>query len=74
MSDLRDISDISGSDLGLGEKADVFSTKATIIFIKPEPLWYPACPSANCNKKVVEENDGWRCEKCDELYPSPEYR
>ena len=34
-----------------------------------------ACPSAECNKKVIEEGDGaYRCEKCNKTYPDFKYR
>lgn len=37
-------------------------------------MYYPACPSEGCNKKVLESGTGWRCEKCDRSYPEPDYR
>ncbi|KAG0053782.1 Replication factor A protein 1 [Gryganskiella cystojenkinii] len=53
-----------------------FETKGTIVMMgKPENTYaYPACPTPNCNKKVTQENDGWRCEKCNRTHPEPEYR
>jgi len=43
--------------------------------MKKENLSYPACPGDKCGKKVhMEDNDSWRCEKCDRLYPAPDYR
>lgn len=34
-----------------------------------------ACPSAECNKKVIEEGHGaYRCEKCNKTYPDFKYR
>ena len=36
---------------------------------------YQACPSEDCNKKVIEEGDGsYRCEKCNKTYPEFKYR
>ncbi|KAF8651467.1 hypothetical protein AX16_004766 [Volvariella volvacea WC 439] len=55
-------------------KAEFFSTRATILHIKSENLSYPACPTPNCNKKVNEVHDGWRCEKCDKSFSAPEHR
>ena len=33
-----------------------------------------ACPSADCNKKVVDEGGEYRCEKCNRTYPDYQYR
>ncbi len=35
-------------------KADYFGCKGVVAFIKKDNLMYKACPSAECNKKVVE--------------------
>ncbi|KAM0792535.1 hypothetical protein ACM66B_005204 [Microbotryomycetes sp. NB124-2] len=63
------------AQLGMGERPDYFSTRATISYIKPENLSYPACPTEKCNKKMTltDDND-WRCERCDKSFPSPDYR
>jgi replication factor A1 len=65
-------------DEGLGtnpEKQDYFNIRATVVYIKQENLFYTACPSDNCNKKVTLEGDNsWRCEKCDRTYPEPQRR
>ena len=38
-------------------------------------LLHQACPSAECNKKVVDNgNDTYRCEKCAKDYPNYKYR
>jgi replication factor A1 len=65
-------------DEGLGmdsEKADFFSLKASIQYIKQDNFCYPACLSEGCNKKVLEIEPGqWRCERCDKNHPKPQYR
>ena len=63
-------------DQGLGtEDVAYFTLKATVVFIKRENFCYPACSSAECNKKVTDMGDGtWRCEKCDVSHPRPQYR
>ena len=66
---------VKDEGLGMTEKADYFSCRASVGYIKQDAVSYPACPSSGCNKKVVEDSDGgWRCEKCDKVYPAPEYR
>merc|ERR1719471_1588754 len=36
---------------------------------------YQACPTPDCNKKVVQESGSeYRCEKCDKVYPNFKYR
>lgn len=72
---LKTLLQVKEENLGMGETPDYFSTKATIIYIKQESFSYPACLSADCNKKVVEEQPGeWQCARCEKTYPKPEYR
>ena len=33
---------------------------------------YPGCPE--CKKKMVNDENGWRCEKCSKQYPEPTWR
>ncbi|KAI8136441.1 replication factor-A protein [Fennellomyces sp. T-0311] len=58
--------------LGQSDRADYFSAKATIVFLKQENCAYPACPE--CRKKTLQDETGWRCEKCDKSYPEPQWR
>ncbi|KIW03005.1 uncharacterized protein PV09_05663 [Verruconis gallopava] len=62
--------------LGLDpDKAEYFTLKATIVYIKQDNIYYPACPSPDCNKKITElEPENWRCEKCEKSFPKPQYR
>lgn len=61
--------------LGMGDKADYFSTKAYILYAKKDNALYMACPGENCNKKVVDQNDGtYRCEKCARNYANFKWR
>ncbi|KAI0306720.1 replication factor-a protein [Multifurca ochricompacta] len=73
-SDMRTINDVREAQLGMSDKPDFFSTRATIMHIKTDNILYPACPTPQCNKKVTESHDGWRCEKCDRSFEKPEYR
>lgn len=62
-------------DLGSGEKPDYFQVKALVHIIRENNAVYKACPQADCNKKVVDnENGTYRCEKCNAEYPNFKYR
>lgn len=62
-------------NLGMGDKADYFTSKATVLYMKKDNCLYKACPTAECNKKVIDEGDGnYRCEKCNKTYPNFKYR
>lgn len=73
-AEIRSLNDVKTSELGMSDKVDTFSSRATIMHIKGDNIAYPACPSQGCNKKVIQMGDSWRCEKCDKSYPAPEYR
>ncbi|KAJ7709439.1 hypothetical protein B0H17DRAFT_998734 [Mycena rosella] len=75
-SEIRSLTDVKQSELGVGDQVDYFSTRATVLFVKAEPMWYPACQKPDCNKKVTENEEGsaWRCEKCNTSWPKPQYR
>lgn len=61
--------------LGMGDKADYFSAKAYVLYAKKDNSMYMACPGENCNKKVIDQNDGtYRCEKCSKNYPNFKWR
>ncbi len=75
MAERRNIAQIKDENLGMSEKPDYFNVRATVVYIKQDNLYYTACPSDGCNKKVTLDNDNnWRCEKCDRSYEQPEYR
>lgn len=58
-----------------GDQADYYSVKASVVLIRKENCLYPACPTANCNKKVVDLNNGmYRCEKCNQEYDNFNWR
>ncbi|PFH54257.1 hypothetical protein AMATHDRAFT_72762 [Amanita thiersii Skay4041] len=73
-SEAMSLQDVKKLQLGMHDKTDFFSTKATIVHIKSENLWYPGCPVPNCSKKVVDDNGNWRCERCNQSFSKPEYR
>ncbi|XP_075892468.1 replication protein A 70 kDa DNA-binding subunit [Nelusetta ayraudi] len=71
----KTLSDVKNEHLGHGEKADYFTCIATIVFLRKENCLYQACPSQDCNKKVVDQQNGmFRCEKCDKEFPNFKYR
>lgn len=74
--EMKTLQAIKEENLGMNDdgRADFFTTRATIIHIKADNVMYPACGSDNCSKKVNEEHDGWRCEKCNKTFPKPNYR
>ncbi|CAB1348998.1 unnamed protein product [Coregonus sp. 'balchen'] len=56
----KTLTDIKTEHLGHGDK---------------ENCLYQACPSQDCNKKVVDQQNGmFRCEKCDKEFPNFKYR
>lgn len=73
-NEFRLLSEIQELDLGKGDKPDYFSTRATVIQIKPDPILYAACPVQGCNKKVTQMDDLWRCDKCNKSHDAPNYR
>jgi len=71
----KTLADVKTEHLGHGDKADYFSCTATIVYLKKENCLYQACPSQDCNKKVVDQQNGmYRCEKCDKEFPNFKYR
>jgi replication factor A1 len=75
-NEMRTLNDAKNSNVDTSEKPEYFSARATVMNVKPDNIAYPACPKEGCNKKVIEDpsENQWRCEKCDRLYPAPEYR
>ncbi|KZP17889.1 replication factor-a protein [Athelia psychrophila] len=73
-TEIRDLMDVKQNQLGEDERVDFFSARATVMHIKSDNMWYPACPSQGCNKKVTDVGGSWRCEKCDKSFDKPEHR
>jgi len=69
----KSFSEIKATDLQ--GKPDYFCARGTIMFIKKDNCMYKACPSTDCNKKVIEMGPSeFRCEKCNKVYPNYKYR
>jgi replication factor A1 len=61
--------------MGMGDKADYFTCTSTILYARKENSMYMACPGENCNKKVIDQNDGtYRCEKCAKNFENFKWR
>lgn len=57
------------------DKPDYYTTKAMVMFIRKENCMYMACPSDNCNKKLVDQGNGlYRCEKCNQEFSNFKWR
>lgn len=72
--DYKTIAQVKEEHLGTSDEADYFNLKATVVYIRQENFAYEACQSENCNKKVLEIDDQWRCERCEKSFPRPQYR
>ncbi|KAG5269201.1 hypothetical protein AALO_G00199390 [Alosa alosa] len=71
----KTLADVKNEHLGHGEKADYFSCIGTVVHLRKENCLYQACASKDCNKKVVDQQNGmYRCEKCDKEFPEFKYR
>ncbi|CAN9510899.1 unnamed protein product [Ophioblennius macclurei] len=71
----KTLTDVKNEHLGHREKGDYFSCVATVVFLRKENCLYQACPSQDCNKKVLDQQNGtFRCEKCDREFPNFKYR
>lgn len=70
----KTFAEVNAADMS-SAPAQYFSTKATIVFVKKDNCMYKACPSSDCNKKVIAESESeFRCEKCNKTYPNFQYR
>ena len=73
-SDIRSLDEVKQAGYGMPDKPEYFSARATVMHIKADNISYPACPTLNCNKKVIEMGNSWRCEKCNQSFEAPEHR
>lgn len=69
------IGEAVAAKLGCGDKAEYFNTYATIMHVRTERCVYKACPTPDCQKKVIDQNTGqYRCEKCNKEFDGFKYR
>lgn len=71
-----DFMGVKARGLGSTDKPDYYQCKATINLVKnSNQSFYKACPTPDCNKKVVEDgSSSYRCEKCNADFPNYKYR
>ncbi|KAI0987217.1 hypothetical protein GJ496_008993 [Pomphorhynchus laevis] len=71
---LKNLGQIDKND-NSDEQADYFNLKCVIIGSRKENALYKSCPNAECNKKVIDQNDGtYRCEKCNKATSDYKWR
>lgn len=76
----KSVAAVKNEQMGMGEKPEYVTVKASIGFVKKEAdPWYPACSNAisngnSCNKKMILNGNSWVCERCQISKPSPDYR
>lgn len=62
-------------NLGAGDKPDYYQVKGFIHNIRSTNSFYKACPTPDCNKKVVDQDNGtYRCDKCNVETSNFKYR
>lgn len=67
--------DVEERQLGSSERGDYFTILGCLTFINTENAIYKACPLEQCNKKLIDQENGlYRCEKCDKEFPNYKYR
>ncbi|CAG9818455.1 unnamed protein product [Phaedon cochleariae] len=67
--------EVQDQNLGNADKGDYYQVMGTILLIRSENAMYKACPTPECNKKVIDlENGMYRCEKCNREFPNFKYR
>lgn len=84
----KTVNEAEEEKLGHSDKPDFFTIRGTIGFVKSDTFAYPACVNPRevdgkqtstrgpqlCNRKMTENGDRWRCEKCDIYVAEPTYR
>merc|ERR1719187_322630 len=68
-ANMKTFGEVKAEHLGQGaERGEYYSVIGTVTFFSKEKSLYKACSNVmdgkDCNKKVMENGDGYRCEKC----------
>lgn len=62
-------------NLGGGDKADYYQVCGFVHAVRSGNAFYKACPNKDCQKKVVDQENGtFRCDKCNVESPNFKYR
>lgn len=70
----KTFAEVKGQNIGQ-DKAEYFTSKGTVVYLKKENSMYMACPTADCNKKLIDQANGYyRCEKCQQEFPNYKWR
>ncbi|CAM0943763.1 unnamed protein product [Alopecurus aequalis] len=75
----KTVAQLKDDGLGMQDKPDWVTVKASIIFFKSDSFYYTACPTKEgdrqCNKKVTKGTSGlWCCDRCDKEFEECDYR
>ncbi|KQK01644.1 replication protein A 70 kDa DNA-binding subunit A [Brachypodium distachyon] len=75
----KTVAQIKEEGLGMEDKPDWVTVKASVIFFKNENFCYTSCPNKEgdrqCNKKVTKGTSGlWYCDKCNREFTECDYR
>jgi len=75
----KTVAQIKDDGLGMGDKPDWVTVKATVVFFKTDSFCYTACPNVigdrQCSKKVTKSDSGnWLCDKCNQEFTECDYR
>ncbi|CAL1538002.1 unnamed protein product [Lymnaea stagnalis] len=74
-SNWKNFGQVKSENLGQSDKADYYTAKGTVVFVKKDNCMYQACPTADCNKKVIDQGNGlYRCERCNREFPNYKWR
>uniref|UniRef100_A0A2P2IVV6 Replication protein A subunit n=2 Tax=Rhizophora mucronata TaxID=61149 RepID=A0A2P2IVV6_RHIMU len=75
----KTVSQIKLEGLGMSDKPDWVTVRASIIFVKSDVFCYTACPlmigDRQCSKKVTRSGGSrWQCDRCNQEFDECDYR
>lgn len=68
----RLLDDVLKSNVESDDELRDFSSVAAIMSIDSDSVVVLACQA--CEKKVIEEHEGWLCKHCNKVFDKPSYR
>lgn len=67
--------EMKAKNLPSGDQIHYLQCKAVVHMVKNTNALYKACPQQDCNKKVVDNENGvYRCEKCNSDFSEFKWR